>query len=157
MKKNKIGILDIIIILAIIAAVVFSVNYFKTSSQTAGKIPTVTYQVEIKSVPLDYVDYYKNSIGETVKDSIKGGYMGNVVDVQATSNVEIRENIIDDEFVKSEFKDKSDVIITIEGKPTVFDDKDIKFATQAIKIGETVYLKSKNFVGYGYVTNININ
>ncbi len=157
MKKNKIGILDFIIILMIIAAVAFAVNYFKTSSQTAGKIPTVTYQVEIKSVPLDYVDYFKNSNGETVKDSVKGGYMGKIVDVQVLNNTEIRENTIDDEFVKSEFKDKSDIIITLEGKPTVFDDKDIKFATQEIKIGETVYLKSKNFVGYGYITQININ
>lgn len=156
MKKNKIGILDIFIIIIVIAAVIFAINYFKTSSQTAGKIPTVTYQVEIKSVPNDYVDYYKNSINDTVKDSVKGGYMGKITDVKVINNSETRENTIDDKFVKSEFKDKKDIIITLEGKPTVFDDKDIKFATQAIKIGETVYLKAKNFVGYGYITQITV-
>ena len=69
--------------------------------------------------------------------------LGKVIDVEVSDNYEVREDTINDRFIKSSFSNKKDIILTIKGTPTVFDDRDIKFATVRVKIGEK---RSENFL-----------
>ena len=152
--KKKINFIDILIVLFVVFALLFVVKYFSTSSKKANDAPTVSYVVELKSVIADSVEVFKE--GLDVKDSIKGGYLGKITKVEVKDNVEIRENTVDGKFVKSTFPNKKDVYVTIEGTPTTFSDSDIMFANQSVKIGKVMYLKTKDFVGHGYVTGIQI-
>ena len=154
MKKFKIGILDVVIILFLILAVLFAVNYFKTSSETANTISDIIYKVELKSIPAENAHLYK--VGDELTDSIKGGYLGKVINVDVSDNYEVREDTINDRFIKSSFSNKKDIILTIKGTPTVFDDRDIKFATVRVKIGEIVYIKTQNYASSGYIIDMEV-
>ena len=154
MKKFKIGILDIIIVLFLIGAIVFAVNYFKTSSESVTTISDIIYKVELKGIPTENTNLYK--VGDELTDSIKGGYLGKVINVEVSDNLEIREDTINDKFIKASFDNKKDVVLTIKGTPTVFDDKDIKFATVNIKVGEIVYIKTANYASYGYIIDMEV-
>lgn len=150
MKKIKFGILDVIIIAFLIIAIVFAVAYFSVGSKkVVVKAPEVTYKVEFKSVADDLVDLF--SPGDELKDSVKGGALGTVINVDVFDNSEIREDMINDRFVKSSFCNKKDVVLTVKGKPTTFDEKHIKFATVNIKVGEMLYITSDKYTYSGYI------
>ena len=58
-------------------------------------------------------------------------------------------------FVQSSFENRKDVYLTISGVPTTYTDDEILFATQEIKIGKQLHMKSKNYVGHGYIISVN--
>lgn len=150
MKRFKIGILDIIIIAFVIIGICLAAAYFSIGSQdVVVKAPEVIYKVEFKSVPIDVLDLFK--AGDELKDSVKGGALGSVINVEIRDNLEIREDIINDRFVESSFGNKKDVVLTVKGKPTTFDKKNIKFATVNIKVGEMLYITTDKYTYSGYV------
>lgn len=151
--KRKISFIDVFIILVIIAVVIFVVNYFSANSEKAYNVPTVSYVIELKSLDKNYIDVFKP--GDDIKDGVKGGYLGKVVDVEVKENTEIRENTLDGSFIKTSFDNKRDVYLTVEGTPTTYNDTEILFATQEIKIGKLLHIKAKDYVGHGYVVGVN--
>jgi len=150
MKKFKIGILDIVIIAVLIAAIALAVAYFSSGSKdVAVKSPDITYKVEFKSVPNEISGLFK--VGDELKDSVKGGALGTVIGVDVHDNEEIREDMINDRFIKASFANKKDVVLTVKGKPTTFDKKHIKFATVNIKVGEMLYITTDKYTYSGYI------
>lgn len=154
MKRIKFGILDVLIILFIVLAVIFAVKYFDTNSEAATSIPDITYKVELKSIPVENSHLFK--VGDQIIDSIKGGNLGTVTNVVVSDNKETREDTLNDSFIVSSFENKKDILLTIKGTPTVFDEKDIKFATVNIKVGEIVYIRTKDYASHGYIVDMHI-
>ena len=153
MKKFKIGILDVIIIVFLIIAIVLAVGYFSSGSKrVAVKTPDVVYKVEFKAVPNDVIHLFET--GDTLKDSVKGGFLGTVIGVDVRNNTEIREDALNDQFVVSSFDNKKDVFLTVKGKPTTFDEKNIRFATVNIKVGEMLYITTGKYTYSGYIVEM---
>lgn len=150
--KRKISTIDILIILAVIAAIVFVVKYFSANSKKAYNVPEVSYVVELKSLPDDYLDVFKE--GDKITDGVKGGYLGKVSKVEIKNNVETREDTENGKFVQSSFEKRKDVYLTISGVPTTYTDDEMLFATQEIKVGKQLHMKSKNYVGHGYIISV---
>ncbi|MBE7037502.1 MAG: DUF4330 family protein [Ruminococcaceae bacterium] len=153
--KKKINFIDILIVLVVVAVLLFVVKYFSTSSKEANNVPKVSYVIELKSLQSEYLDVFKE--GDDIKDGVKGGYLGKVTKVEIKDNVEIREDTLNASFVKTSFENKKDVYLTVEGIPTTYNDSEILFATQEIKIGKLLHIKAKNYVGHGYVVGVNDN
>lgn len=150
--KKKISLIDILIILVIALCLVFVVKYFSTNSKKAYNVPEVSYVVELKSLDEKNLDVFK--VGDKIIDGVKGGYLGNVTKVEIKDNVETREDTENGRFIQSSFENRKDVYITISGVPTTYTDDEILFATQEIKIGKQLHMKSKNYVGHGYIISV---
>ena len=150
--KKKISLIDILIILVIALCLVFVVKYFSTNSKKAYNVPEVSYVVELKSLDEKNLDVFK--VGDKIIDGVKGGYLGNVTNVEIKDNVETREDTENGRFIQSSFENRKDVYLTISGVPTTYTDDEILFATQEIKIGKQLHMKSKNYVGHGYIISV---
>ena len=151
--KKKLSIIDILIILIAVVCVVFAVKYFTANSKKAYNVPEVSYVVELKSLSDEYLDVFKE--GDKITDGVKGGYLGSVKKVEIKDNVETREDTENGRFVQSSFENRKDVYLTISGVPTTYTDDEILFATQEIKIGKQLHMKSINYVGHGYIISVN--
>ena len=150
--KKKISLIDILIILVIALCLVFVVKYFSTNSKKSYNVPEVSYVVELKSLDEKNLDVFK--VGDKIIDGVKGGYLGNVTKVEIKDNVETREDTENGRFIQSSFENRKDVYLTISGVPTTYTDDEILFATQEIKIGKQLHMKSKNYVGHGYIISV---
>ena len=150
--KKKLSIIDILIVLIVAVCVIFAIKYFSTNSKKAYNVPEVSYVVELKSLSDEYLDVFKE--GDRVTDGVKGGYLGNVTKVEIKDNVETREDTEKGCFVQTSFENRKDVYLTISGVPTTYNDDEILFATQEIKIGKQLHMKSKNYVGHGYIVSV---
>lgn len=157
--KKKFNLFDIIIIVAVVFALASAyVMFDKTSGTSAGSNTQITFTVEVKNNGNNLKDSVK--IGDKVYDSIKGGYYGEVVDVQSNPASVIVADTQNGEYKLKEYNHpddmREDVYITIKGTPTSMTEENIQFANQKVKIGSYAYLESANFVAYGYVVGIDI-
>ena len=151
---KKFNLFDILIILAVIAACFLGYKFLSDKSATSGNVPEVSYVVEIKRQDESYQNLVKK--GDVIKDAIKGGHLGTVTDFSWEPCTEIIEARETGEYVKSEIPGKFNYYITITGTPTTYSDSKILFASQKVRVGEQLYLRSKNYSGYGFVVDIKI-
>ena len=154
MKKAKFNFFDVIIILAVAAVCFCGYKYFNKKSTDGAKAPDVSYVVELKRKDASYDSQVK--VGDDVYDAIKGGYYGKVVDFRKEKCTEIVTNGNDGTFVKAEVNGRYNYYITIEGTPTTYSDSGIMFASQDVKVGNKIYIRSKNYSGEGTVVDIDI-
>ena len=152
---KKFGIVDILIILLVVALcfVGYQIIGSKEGTSTAN-ISDVGFTVELKKV--DKADVDMISVGDDIYDSIKGGYYGKVVSVTSKTATDILANTKDGSFSISEYPNKYDVYVTIHGTPTSLTDANILFASQRVKVGLEMFIKSKNYVGIGYAVEVNV-
>lgn len=152
-KKIKFGIIDILIIVFVIIALLVGYKFLNGGAENSGNEKMISYVIELKNQPDDYKELIK--IGDDIKDSIKGGYLGKVAGVEFKDATEVIENKNDGTFSVAKYEDRYDVYVTIEGTPTSFGDN-IMFASQEIKVGKNIYIKNKNYVGSGYIVEMNV-
>lgn len=152
-NKRRFNYVDVIIILLVLAVGFAGVKFLSKTSLIASEVPQVSFTVEVKNNPPEY----KNLIheGDDIKDAIKGGAFGKVTELKAQPNKEYMENKIDGAFVESSHAGREDVYITVTGTPTTFG-KNIMFASQEIKVGKQVFIKSKEYVGSGFIVDVEI-
>ena len=154
-SKIKFNLFDVFIILAVVVVCYLGFKFLSDKSATTSNVPDVSYVVEIKRQDESYQNQVK--IGDEIKDAIKGGYYGKVTDFRyepCTDTFEVSSN---GEFLKKELPGKYNYYITITGTPTTYTDSKILFASQEVRVGEKIYIKNKNYVGEGYVVDIDIN
>jgi hypothetical protein len=157
--KKRFGFFDIVIVVAIILVAFAGYKFFnKTSDATKTTASDIMFTVEVKNDSNNLKDIVK--VGDKVYDSIKGGYYGEVVNVEAKTATAIAADTQTGEYKIAEYNDpkspRDDVYITIKGTPTSMTEEHIQFASQKVKIGNYAYLKSTNFAAYGYVVGIDI-
>ena len=153
--KRKFNFFDVLIIIVIIAIAVFGIKLFSDTSEDAALSgDDVSFTVEIKECENDLANKIKP--GDKIYDSIKGGYYGEVTDVQTAQSTAVVANTKDGKYELVEYPNRTNVYVTIKGTPTSMTDANIQFASQKVKVGTVAYLKSHSYVGYGYVVDINI-
>ncbi len=153
-RKIKFGIIDILIIVFVVIALVIGYKFLNGGAENSGNEKMISYTVELRNQSGEYKDLIK--IGDDIKDSIKGGYLGKVSGVEFKDATDVIENKNDGTFSVAKYQDSYDVYVTIEGIPTTYGDN-IMFASQEIKVGKNIYIKNKNYVGSGYIVEVNVN
>ena len=151
--KFKFGVIDVIIIVFLIAALVAGYMFLNKGSKNELNNVKVNFTVELKTQAEEFKDIIK--VGDFIKDSVKGGDLGKVIDVEYKKATNIMENRTEGMFVNAEYEDLYDVYVTIEGTPTSVDG-DIMISEQEVKIGKTVYMKHKNYVASGFIVEMDI-
>lgn len=152
-NKRRFNYVDVIIILLVLAVGFAGVKFLSKTSLVASEVPQVSFTVEVKNNPPEYKGLIHE--GDDIKDAIKGGTFGKVTEIKAQPNKEYMEDKIDGAFVETSHEGREDVYITITGTPTTFG-KNIMFASQEIKVGKQVFIKSKEYVGSGFIVDMEI-
>lgn len=151
--KHKFNVFDVIIIaLIIVAAVVGFKMLEKTGEDAAQAVSEVMFTVEIANCENDIAS--KIEQGDDIYDSVKGGYYGKVEKVETKPTTSVVANTESGKYVLVEYPNRSNVYVTVKGTPTSMTEGNIQFASQKVKVGTVAYLKSADYVGYGYVTDI---
>ena len=150
---KKFGFVDIIIVLLVVALCIagYSIISDKEGTSTAN-ITDVEFTVELKQLTEEEAALFQN--GDDVYDSLKGGYFGKVVDVKKNIAKSVAANTADGTYSIEEYPDRYDVYVTVHGTPTSVTEGNIMFASQKVKVGTRMYIKSKNYVGIGYAVGV---
>ncbi len=153
--NKKINIFDILIIVVLIAAVFAGYKMLaKTGEDAAGAVSEVSFTVEITNCENDLAS--KIQTGDDIYDSVKGGYYGKVEMVETKQSTSVVSNAQNGKYELVEYPNRQNVYITIKGTPTSMTDANIQFASQKVKVGTVAYLKSKKYVGYGHIIDMDI-
>lgn len=152
-NRAKFNFVDVIIIAVICIGALFAYRFVTKTSVTMGDVPQVSFTVEIRQQEPEYKELIQ--IGDDIKDSVKGGYFGKVTKVEAKPNKEYTENTLSGTYTTDSIEGLEDVYVTITGTPTTFG-PDIMFANQEVKVGQQIFIKSKEYVGYGFVVDMEI-
>ena len=154
-KKFRFNITDIVIILVVILLAVFGWSIISDKGEsTATSVSDVSFTVEINKCDKDFGESIK--IGDDIYDSLKGGYYGKVENVEVKPETTIAAHTDTGTFTLETYPDRYSVYVTVKGTPTTMTDGNIMFANQKVKIGTMAYLKSADYVGFGYVTDVQI-
>ncbi len=153
--KRKFNIFDVIIIaLVIVVAAVGYKMLASTGENAVVSVSEVSFTVEIANCENNLAS--KISVGDNVYDSVKGGYYGTVQKVETKPSTSVVSNTASGSYEMVEYPNRNNVYVTIKGTPTSMTEGNIQFASQKVKVGTVAYLKSANYVGYGYVIDIDI-
>ncbi len=153
--SKKINIFDIVIIVALLVAALAGYKMIaKTGNDALEAVSEVSFTVEIANCENDLAN--KINVGDDIYDSVKGGYYGKVQDVQIKPSKLATPNPVSGKYDLVEYPNRQNVHITIKGTPTSVSEGNIQFASQKVKVGTVAYLRSKNYVGFGHIIDIDI-
>ena len=154
-KKMKFNITDILIVLVVICLAVFGWGIISDKGETsATAVSEVSFTVEINKCDKFVAEAIKP--GDDIYDSLKGGYYGKVESVEMEPETSVAAHTDTGTFSLETYPDRYSVYVTIKGTPTTMNDGNIMFANQRVKVGTMAYLKSAGYVGFGYVTDVQI-
>ena len=154
-KKMKFNITDIIIVLVVILLALFGWNIISDKGEsTATSVSDVSFTVEINNCDKFVGEAIKS--GDDIYDSLKGGYYGKVENVEIKPETTVAAHTDTGTFSVETYPDRYSVYVTVKGTPTTMTDGNIMFANQKVKVGTMAYLKSAGYVGFGYVTDVQI-
>ena len=96
------------------------------------------------------------SEGDTIYDSLKGGYYGTVSGVEYKPATELVMDAQNGKFVNSSYEGLYDAYISISGEAQSVSDQHIMMGNQKIKVGLQSFLKSSKYVGTGYIVDVEV-
>lgn len=153
-NKGKLNIIDGLILLLLIGiigtgAVAYRYVTNVGHASDGGKI--VQYDIELAGKEKFVVDAIQ--VGDEVKDSVRGNYLGRIVNIQVLPATQIATNSAEGKFVKALIPDKFDVVITLEANGVVTPNR-VSAEGVEIKIGKEMFVKGKGYGSQGFVTGI---
>lgn len=152
MLRNRIGVIDFLIIGLLCIGVFFLFNRFDSGAiTTASMTEEVIFVFEAKNVSPGF--YEAIEIGSEVFNSIRNYYIGEVVDVTRKPLKVWTEDIVNGEFkiVEDPYRYTVHVTIRSEGINT---DTSIYAGQELIKIGHIFPIKGRGFASNGVVISI---
>lgn len=152
--KHKFNFIDVIIILAVIAVAaaavfIFGANQLFGDSQTVG----VEYVLEFRQVREEFLGNFET--GVEVVDASKKYRLGEVTAVSSTATIFTGTNLIDGTLYYSEYPERFDVTLTVSAQAKI--DSDGMYILDEgyrMSVGTTVYVRTPNFTGTAYCTQI---
>lgn len=147
-KKRGLGLLDILIILAVLVVIAGGIWWATgrgNNAQSGGS--EVTFSVELKQVPADFTEGIQ--AGDKVYDSQKGGYMGEVVSAEITPFTILAYSQNDRTYHDTTVEGVYNAVITVKGNAEVTD-RSVTMGGVSIAVGKELFLKSKSFAGSGF-------
>lgn len=154
-KKGKIlgviNIVDLTIIIVLIFGIYIGYNKLFAAASPISLDTKVSYEVEFTLKKEEFVDTIK--AGDKIWDSVKGDYLGKVVNIEKYPSKVVVENLEDGVFEESTVPDTFDCTISIEANGRV-SDHDIFAEGIPIRIGQKMYLKGKGYASQGFIIGI---
>lgn len=148
---KKIGIIDIIIIVIIIAMGFYLVKSFKSKGNIAKTTTPIVYTFEASNVGQEFIDQIE--IGKDVYNSQKNYYIGKIKDFEVLPYREEHEDTKNGVINLVEIPDKYVVLIDIEANAVISDDV-ILVDKEQIRVGLRLPIKGKSFASYGYIVGV---
>ncbi|MBZ4645599.1 MAG: hypothetical protein PWR27_484 [Petroclostridium sp.] len=149
---GMISLIDLLIVLVIFSAAAgIYIKYFAKSGPGEELSRKVQYDVEIKAQTKEFADVIK--VGDEIRESIKGNYLGKVVKKQVLPATDVTKNLEKGKFEKVEIPNAYDVILTLEANGAVTPDSILAEGVE-IKVGQRLYVKGKGYAGASFIIGI---
>ncbi len=153
-KKFKFNAFDAIIILIFILILsAIGIKIYEKSNQSVNDTHKFSFTIEAKNLDQNFKD--KISVGDKIRDSVHGFFYGCVSNLKVKPAQKIVENNINGTYILTDIPQKNDLEITVECKANVTDDA-ITVDGHPIRIGKLMSLKSKGYVVYGYIIDMEV-
>jgi hypothetical protein len=147
-----INVLDLLFLVIIVLGLVIGYKYF-SGSAVAGVQGNVYFEVELKSVKQEFADKIK--VGDEIKDSIKGYYLGKVSNITVSPEVSTNWDTVSETFVEKESPEDKTVLIEVLANGAVNDDEGFIYAEgQPVAVGKEMFIKGKGYAHQGYITKV---
>lgn len=152
---GRVSLLDVLIILAVIAAVVFAAAYFGSHGTGLGNADNhpITYEVMIKKVDYDFVS--EITAGQKVSDRVKGYDRGTVESVEIVPHSDKSTDLTTGGQALKEYPGLYDAIVRISTKAEVTD-RYINLSGNRVDIGKEAYLQIGPNVYKSWVSAIEV-
>lgn len=151
---GKIGILDIIIVVLVIAGLAAAFSY--AANMDASAAPgqkTIEYGVYLSKKDADFED--KLIIGMNVYDSLKGGKIGTLVSYEKEPYSTLQPNTTTGEIIKSQVDGLYNYIVVI-ASPADISESTVAVGSYEVAVGKEMFIKSKTFASPGFCVTLNI-
>ena len=146
-----INLIDLLIVLMLVGVVI--AGFFAVSSGTfsGGERTDVYFTVEFLGVE----DWFGEKIepGDRVSDSVRGFYLGEVVDKEILPREINAWNAVEERIQRVEVPGEFTVLMTVKANGTV-SDSEILAEGQPIKVGKEMFIKGKGYAHEGYIVSI---
>ncbi|MGI6031051.1 MAG: DUF4330 family protein [Eubacteriales bacterium] len=159
-RKNKprrrLGLLDVLIVLAVVVVVALAVLISGNRSEDAADGAagnTITFQVEMQLVPEDFAQDI--AVGDLVYDSKKGDYLGKVEQVEMVPYRALSYNRSEKAYKEAEVEGAWNAMVTVsaQAQPS---SRSTMIGSVKVGVGEEMFLKSEHFTGSGYCVVMNL-
>jgi len=152
--KRKFNSVDILLLLLIAAALGFGVYLAAGGLGTAGESVIIEYTVSVDLVRDELVaDISKLQTGDTMIESVRGYYLGEIVGVEVRPAESDIANRVTGVVQRRPFPDHSEVIITLRADATVRDGRFFVRGNQILP-GLEIFFRTPWFVSRGFCTSI---
>ncbi len=149
---GKINIIDltIILIIVLIAGAVYHV-YFREDESAQVLAHRIEYDIELAARPETLVEVI--AVGDNIWDSVRGHYLGTVVDKQVRPATKVSEDMVKGKYIVAKIPNMYDVIITLEanGRVTPYS---ILAEGIEVKVGQRIYVKGKGYASPGFIVGL---
>lgn len=149
-RRHRINFLDIIIILVIVC--IGGGLYAYTHKEKVVETHKLKYTFELIDCPVGFSQKIK--VGDSIMDNVKNYHMGKVLEVRATENKKLANNLIDNTIVESVIPDKETVIVTMEANVTETESDFKVDGNYVVKAGKDIAIKGNGYAGTGYILTI---
>lgn len=158
-KRGMINIIDIIIVVLLIVGIVFlAMQYNKVKNPTTaaysdkGEAVDVYFDVQLSAVREEVYPLLEE--GAQIRFDVKTNEYGEIYKISEPKLAEVTySNAIEGKYEKATFPDKYDITITIKAEGYENDDK-ITAGNFKVTVGSSLYLKTADFAGSGYVYDV---
>lgn len=147
-----INVLDLLFLAVIALGLLIGYRYI-SGNAVAGYKSNVYFDVELKSVKQEFAD--KINIGDEIKDSVKGYYLGKVSNIDIQPEVSTNWDAESQQFVEATSPEDVTVYVEILSNGTVNDDEGFIYAeTVPVSVGKEMFIKGKGYAHVGYITKV---
>ncbi len=155
-KKHKFNAIDAAVIILIAAIIVTAAIFLFSRNEPDAPIAQtskIEYVVELRTIRDEFADNFK--IGDGVTDANSLTKIGEVVAISISDATYAGVDLITGESVSSEYPDHSDVSLTVSADVTVDGlGRYIVGAGYDVSVGKLIYVRTPNYIGYGYCTEL---
>ena len=155
MSKPRFNIIDVLVILAIIAAIAAAIWFFAGAG--AGNERYVYFVVEFQEQMPDFEDRIRAQTGYApnaeVRDSIRNTFLGHAWDVWGQPAVLVTFDNTTNTFVSETIPDRYDVYVLIRGVGTE-NESAIMSNGHIVRVGQEMFIVGQGYAGIGFITQI---
>ncbi len=149
---GKINLLDIAIaLLVLLVAGALYYVYFREDESAQVLAHRIEYDIELAVRPETFVEVI--AVGDNIWDSVRGHYLGTVIDKQVRPATKVSEDMVKGEYILAKIPYMYDVVITLEanGRVTPYN---ILAEGIEVKVGQRMYVKGKGYASPGFIVGL---
>lgn len=148
---RKIGIIDILIVVVLVAGIFVLINPYRSKVEVGSNTTPIVYTFETTGVEEDFIEQLE--IGKDVFNSSKNYYLGKIKDFEVLPYREEFEDREKGVITLVPYPDRYTVVIDIEANAVIENDV-IRVDREEIRVGAYLPIKGKSFASYGYIIGI---